>query len=91
MAQSLPQGFPPPSQLTYSEKLKRWLAHSLSTTTTEKDLHPHNNCSVCHGVESGKLDENGQLEALIRCIRTSAQDTLESLKRKGYEIRKKPD
>lgn len=54
-------------------------------------MHPHNNCSVCHGIESGKLDEQGQLEALIPSMRQSAQGTLASLQSKGYEIRKKTD
>lgn len=73
-----------------------------STITTVKDfsealtewidaMHPHTNCSVCHGIESGKLEENAQLEALIPSMRQDAQGTLASLQRKGYEIRKKSD
>jgi len=57
-------------------------------------VHPHNNCSVCHGnntESSTKLDAHQQLDILLRCFRQSAQDTLGSLDKRGYEIVKKSE
>lgn len=48
-------------------------------------MHPHTNCSVCHGGPI-KLSEEEQFKALLSAMRTSVQDTLSALKRKGYEI-----
>ena len=60
-------------------------------------MHPHNNCSVCHGGQVvgpdalTKLDAHQQLDILLRCFRQSAQDTLGLLDKRGYEIVKKSE
>lgn len=45
-------------------------------------MHPHNNCPYC----KRELEDKEALEALIKSIRISAQDTLEALSRKGIKF-----
>lgn len=47
--------------------------------------HPHNNCPVCHPAEKPQTID-AELEVLVSCMRTSAQDTLINLHKAGYHI-----
>jgi hypothetical protein len=48
--------------------------------------HPHSNCPVCNAEREKPVTIDNELEVLISCMRTSAQDTLVHLHKAGYRI-----
>lgn len=48
-------------------------------------MHPHNACPVCHPKDNPETIDT-ELEVLVSCMRTSAQDTLINLHKAGYHI-----
>lgn len=62
-----------------------WRRYMDANTHGTLAMHPHNNCPVCHPAEKPQTID-AELEVLVSCMRTSAQDTLINLHKAGYHI-----